>query len=325
MIDLRDVSNKSICVTGRIPGFTKTELEILLKARGATFVNSSPSKNTSVVVAAENEGKKVDKARALGLPLMFGEEVRAALGAPLEGYRARLEARMAARPKFYKTATAHLGEPAPGALLDRVAERVGFALPAAARNLFSQVNGISYLWATRSLPFAIDGAIPWSEAMHQDGRIWRALAELQRTGKSGLHMGHIAIPDVETIFFSQWDGRVFTSDNPGPKDKVAIGKKKAKAQDFWRNLFLFDAFHGYYQAALWADPVSEEFYVVYGSDYGADWGWSNPISLELYMEFLCCGFGDARIIEPASKAGMTTSMHRIAGQSWIELRPFDRL
>lgn len=322
-MDLRDVYGKSIAVTGRIPGFTKAELEILLEARGAALVNNSPSKDTSVVIAAADGGKKVEKARALGLPLVFGDDVRAALGEPLEGYRARFERSAAKRPKFYKTATLHLGAPAPHELLERVAERVGFALPAAARNLFSQVNGLSYLWSTRKMPAPIAGPLAWHDAMHQDGATWKTLLALSRKGKGSFVMGLIAIPDAETIFFSEWNNRVFSSGDPGPKDRITIGKKKAKAQDFWRNLFLFDAFHGYYQAGLWADPVSQDFYVVYGSDYGADWEWSSPISLEIYMEHLCTQFGRTRPIDPASKAGMTTSMLR--SQSGYELAPYQNL
>lgn len=319
-IDLRDVTGKHITVTGGIPGLTRGGLEILLEARGVAVLSRSPGKLTDLVIAPEDSGKKVDKARALGLPIVVGDEVRAALGEPLEGFRARFQAKLAKRPKFYKDAVLHLGDPAPAQLLERVAERVGFALPLAARNLFSQLNGLSYLWSTRKMPAELAGPLAWHDTMDQDGAIWRTLLELSGTSKGSFSMGLIAIPDLETIFFSEWDERLFISGNYGPKDRVTIGKKRAKARDFWGNLFLFDAFHGYYQAGLWADPVSEEFYVVYGSDYGADWGWSSPIPLEIYMEHLCARFGAGRIIDPAVKAGMTSSMRRT--HSWYELNPY---
>ncbi|MCB9762356.1 MAG: hypothetical protein H6739_21345 [Alphaproteobacteria bacterium] len=325
MTDLRNVHQKRVAVSGRFPDFSKAELEILLRARGAWQVTNTASKDTFAMLSAEATGKKPDKARELGVPILLPEDVRAALGAPLEGYRERLAFRIADRPNYYKNAVLHIGDPASDALIARIEERIGFPLPEAARNLYRQLDGISWLWTIPKLQDTVDAPLPWNEACHQDGELWRRLADLQKHNKSRFTMGLICIPPAETVFFEQWDGRMFSSDAYGPKDTVKVGTRKLKAKEFFRNLFIFDAFHGYYQAGLWADPEEQTFNIVYGSDYGADWTWCKPIPFEIYMEYLAWEFGSNRIIDLVAKLGRTTSMHRWHPRTWMQLEPYREL
>lgn len=70
----------SVVVTGTLPGLTRDEAEGLARAAGAK-VSGSVSKATAFVVAGENAGSKLAKARALGIEVL--DEA---------GFRARLRA-----------------------------------------------------------------------------------------------------------------------------------------------------------------------------------------------------------------------------------------
>lgn len=323
MTDLRDLSRQTLCITGRFADWSKAELEILLRGRGAWRVAPSPSKAVSVVISAETAGPKVDKARALGLPVVFADELRAALGAPLEGYRARLLRSLAERPRYIHDAVLAVGDPVSDALLARVEARIGFPLPEAARNLWKQLDGLNLLW---TVPSAVqersDALLPWSVACHGDGELWTKIHALRAQNPSRFDMGQIAIPPVETIFFQAWDGTMFDGSAYGPKDTLTLGKRKVKAQDLFSNLFMFDLFSPYYQAGLWADREQQALHVVYCSDYGADWSMAATVPLEVYLEFMLVDHGRTRPIEPSSKLGSPKSIRNLAHLSWMELAPF---
>lgn len=321
MTHLRDLHQKYVAVTGKFDAFSQGDLEILLRARGAWGVRGAPAKDTVVLIAATSEGSKQDKARALGQPVILGDALRAALGAPLADWRQRLQRLMDHETNNRggkRFAVAHLGAPVPGATLDRIEARIGFPLPAVARELFAQVDGVSLLWgrpALRTTPTS-DQPIPWNVAMDDGGDLWNELRRLDRDVLWGL----VCIPSVETVFFEAWVGRVFPRIEPDAG--VQLGKRKVKARDFYGQLFLFDAFHPFYQAALWADLERKELVVVYGADHGADWTWSSPVSLELYLEYLLLDLGHSRLIDPVNKRGLTTAMHRVHPNPWYQLEPY---
>ena len=56
-------------VTGTLPDFTRDQVKEYLQSRGGK-VTDSVSKKTSYVVAGENPGSKLDKARSLGVPVL---------------------------------------------------------------------------------------------------------------------------------------------------------------------------------------------------------------------------------------------------------------
>lgn len=66
-------------VTGRMEGFSRTEIEELLRSLGA-HVTSSVSKQTSFLVAGEGGGSKLTRATELGIPVLAEHELRGFLG-----------------------------------------------------------------------------------------------------------------------------------------------------------------------------------------------------------------------------------------------------
>ena len=67
-------------LTGTLPTLTRDEAKALLEAAGAK-VAGSVSKKTAYVVAGEEAGSKLDKARELGVPVLDEAGLRALLNA----------------------------------------------------------------------------------------------------------------------------------------------------------------------------------------------------------------------------------------------------
>ena len=65
---------KTFVITGTLPGVARDEAEELIRRLGGT-TSTSVSKKTSCVLAGESPGSKVDKARALGVPVLSWQEV----------------------------------------------------------------------------------------------------------------------------------------------------------------------------------------------------------------------------------------------------------
>jgi DNA ligase (NAD+) len=69
----------SVVVTGTLPTLSRDEAEEVVRRAGGT-PGSSVSKNTAFVVAGENAGSKLAKAKELGVPVLSEEEFRTRLG-----------------------------------------------------------------------------------------------------------------------------------------------------------------------------------------------------------------------------------------------------
>jgi DNA ligase (NAD+) len=83
------LAGKTVVLTGRLSGMTRTEAEQALRRSGATIAGSV-SKKTSAVFAGEEPGSKAERARELGIPILGEAELREILnGAPIPNGRDR--------------------------------------------------------------------------------------------------------------------------------------------------------------------------------------------------------------------------------------------
>lgn len=71
---------KTLVVTGTLQSLSRSDAEARIRGAGGQ-VGSAISKNTSFLVAGENAGSKLDKANALGVPVVTEEEFLMMLGA----------------------------------------------------------------------------------------------------------------------------------------------------------------------------------------------------------------------------------------------------
>ncbi len=316
-------TNATVAVSGRFSEWTKGELEIVLKARGVARIAGSPTKSTLALFCDTPDNRKAEKAKKIGVPVVLPSQIREALGAPLAGFRERFEHFVHNREDYYHNHTFAMGEPASREVLTRVEERIGFDLPEAARNLWSQLDGFSWLWTFRGLSGPTSRELlAWNVASHGDGALWKSLYAACEADRQSFSMGLCCIPRAETIFFTKWDGISFVSDGYTARDKLKLGRRKVNARHFFDNLFLFDFFHPYYQAGLWADSESQQLYVVYSSDHGAAWDVAAPVPLEIYMECLLAERANYRTIDLSNKRGATRAMTNIAGKPYWVLAPY---
>ncbi len=73
-------AGKTVVLTGTLPGMARSQARARIEALGGK-VSGSVSKNTDLVVAGEEAGSKLDRARELGIEVLTPEQFRERLGA----------------------------------------------------------------------------------------------------------------------------------------------------------------------------------------------------------------------------------------------------
>jgi DNA ligase (NAD+) len=72
------LAGKTFVITGTLEGMTREEATALIEQRGGR-VSSSVSKKTSFLVAGADPGSKLDKAQAVGVPVIDEQTLRGML------------------------------------------------------------------------------------------------------------------------------------------------------------------------------------------------------------------------------------------------------
>ena len=73
------LAGKTLVVTGTLSRYARDEIETLIKELGGK-ATGSVSKKTDYVVAGENAGSKLDKAKELGVPVLTEDEFDKLIG-----------------------------------------------------------------------------------------------------------------------------------------------------------------------------------------------------------------------------------------------------
>jgi DNA ligase (NAD+) len=74
---------KTFVLTGTLPTLSRDEASAMIREVGGN-VTGSVSKKTDYVLAGEEAGSKLDRARELGVPVLDEKQFRALLGAAME-------------------------------------------------------------------------------------------------------------------------------------------------------------------------------------------------------------------------------------------------
>ena len=74
-----NLTGKSFVVTGSLANYQRSEIEGLIKSLGGK-ASGSVSKKTDYVIAGEEAGSKLDKAKELGVPVLTEAEFEAMIG-----------------------------------------------------------------------------------------------------------------------------------------------------------------------------------------------------------------------------------------------------
>jgi DNA ligase (NAD+) len=73
------LAGKTVVVTGTLMNYQRKDIEALIEQMGGK-ATGSVSKNTSFLVAGEDAGSKLDKARSLGIPIYTEQQFEKMIG-----------------------------------------------------------------------------------------------------------------------------------------------------------------------------------------------------------------------------------------------------
>jgi DNA ligase (NAD+) len=74
------LAGKTIVVTGTLKNYSREEIQAAIQQHGGR-ASSSVSKKTDYVLAGEEAGSKLEKAKSLGVPVITEEEFQRLIGA----------------------------------------------------------------------------------------------------------------------------------------------------------------------------------------------------------------------------------------------------
>ena len=113
---LLPLAGKTFVLTGTLPTLSRDEAKEMLEAKGAK-VSGSVSKKTHYVVAGEEAGSKLDKARELGVPVIDEAQMQALLGGsgagPACAWASTWAAPRSRLPRWMPTATSRCASACP--------------------------------------------------------------------------------------------------------------------------------------------------------------------------------------------------------------------
>ncbi len=95
----KDLTGKTFVVTGTLANYSRDEIEDLVKKLGGK-ATGSVSKNTDYLVAGENAGSKLEKAKQLGVTVLTEEEFEKLIALPKGGKKAAKQPQAAPRGLF---------------------------------------------------------------------------------------------------------------------------------------------------------------------------------------------------------------------------------
>ncbi len=75
------LAGKTLVVTGKLSKYTRDQIEALIETHGGRAA-SSVSRRTDYLVAGEDAGSKLDKARQLSVPVISERELDELIGTP---------------------------------------------------------------------------------------------------------------------------------------------------------------------------------------------------------------------------------------------------
>jgi DNA ligase (NAD+) len=79
----KPLAGVTLVLTGRLADYSRQQAEVALTQLGAT-VTGSVSKKTSAVIAGEEPGSKVDRARELGIPVLDDNDLNSMLAGNID-------------------------------------------------------------------------------------------------------------------------------------------------------------------------------------------------------------------------------------------------
>lgn len=284
-----EIAGKRVLVDGKFPDLTEEDVLVLVVAHGGI---PATAKKADLLLTAKKESKAAASFREAGKLVIAPED----LGAPLEGWLARFKARVAALARSEKKDFRNFaaGGGASKALLDRIAKRVGFDLPADFKRLAESFDGLSFLHvrSAKTLDLPRDTLVPWARFASSQDPIWKTFG--------GATVAAVAIVPWEEMFFGPPYFAV--AETPSGAGDVQLGKQKLAVTSLPGRLFPFDMYHWNVNAALYADPEARQFFVIHAADSGANLAVSERIPLQLYVEGLLAGGNISNKIDWAYRA-----------------------
>lgn len=289
----------------------------LLKARGAwaqkvtyakTNVYQPDAKDLfaeepdGAVVIAEVDSNSAISAGRRGLPVVTSETFRALAGPPLADFRERLLARVRAAREMQELVHLHIGEPASEELIERVeSEVLGFEMPEALANFYRQMNGFSVYMPLSDdqdklsvdrqapLPDCHDEFVPWDRfaARNDESLVFPdAFERKKQSTNPNFYIGVACVLPLEAMFFEHdWE-------------QIRYGQP---------DIYLFDAFDDFKDAALRVRRESQQVDVLLTSDHGADlYNWQ-PLGVEAYLEGVLSDYFGSRLAYKRSWSGSVTT------------------